>query len=92
MLSDHCSISASTGGTPGGNGASREVFPLGAFAPRARSWLRTWLARGERIRQVQIVVQVAARRRAAAFCAARLVDPVLERSPTAVPWRERPPL
>ena len=53
--------------------------------------LLTRLARGERIRQVQIVVQVAARRPRAAHCAARLVAPLAERSPTAAPWRERPP-
>ena len=51
----------------------------------------TRLARGERIRQLPIVVQVAARRPRAALCAARLVAPLPERSPTAIPWRERPP-
>ena len=49
------------------------------------------LARGERIRQLPIVVQVAARRPRAALCAARLLASLGERSPTEVPWRERPP-
>jgi hypothetical protein len=31
------------------------------------------------------------RRPRAAICAARLVAPLPERSPTAIPWRERPP-
>jgi len=48
------------------------------------------LARGESIPQLQIVVQVAARRHRAALCAARLMAPLPERAPTAVPWRERP--
>lgn len=52
---------------------------------------RTRLARGGRAGQLQIVVQVAARRPRAALCAARLVEPLPERSPTAIPWRERPP-
>jgi hypothetical protein len=43
------------------------------------------------IPQLQIVVQVAVRRPRAAICAARLVAPLPERSPTAIPWRERPP-
>jgi len=36
-------------------------------------------------------VQVAARRPRAALCAARLVEPLLERSPGSVLWREGPP-
>lgn len=51
----------------------------------------TRLASRERIRQLPIVVEVAARRPRAALYAARLVEPPSERSPRATPWRERPP-
>lgn len=56
-----------------------------------RSGRRTRLARDEPVGQLQDVEQVADRRPRAALCAARLVESLLERTPTAVPWRERPP-
>jgi hypothetical protein len=49
------------------------VFPLDWSASRIRPGQRERLARGERSRQLQIIVEVAARRPWAAFCAARLV-------------------
>ena len=42
-------------------------------------------------RQLQVVAHVTGRRRRAALPAARLVAPLPEPSPTAIPWRERPP-
>src|SRR5574338_385653 len=75
------------GGTP----PPREVFPLGFAASRIRPGRLMRFARGVSIPQLQIVVQVAARHHRAALCAARLVAPLPEPAPTAVPWRERPP-
>jgi hypothetical protein len=67
------------------------VFPLDSAASRIRPGRLMRFARGESIPQLQIVVQVAARRHRAALCAGRLEAPLPERVPTAVPWRERPP-
>src|SRR5687768_5956733 len=41
--------------------------------------------------QLRVLAQVTRGRPRAALCAARLVEPLPERSPRAVPWRERPP-
>jgi hypothetical protein len=50
------------GGNTEGNAPPREVFPLDWPASRIRPGQRMRFARGERIPQLQIVVQVAARR------------------------------
>lgn len=81
---------------PRGNGRGEQDPPA-----RCSPWIRlrrgialgrrTRLARGGPVRQLQIIVQVAARRPRAALSAARLAAPRPERSPTAVPWREAPP-
>jgi hypothetical protein len=65
--------------------------PLVGSATMSLPDRRTRLAHGKCSGQLQVVVHVAARRRLAALCAARLIVPLPERSPTAVPWRERPP-
>jgi hypothetical protein len=65
--------------------------PLDASATRILPGRRKRIARGKRERQLQAVAQVTGSLRRAALCAARLLVPMPVRSPTAIPWRERPP-
>ena len=78
-------------GNTGGNRRLARGVPPGWRRVEDSSW-STNATRARRAQgQLQVVAQVTARRRRAALCAARLVAPLPERSPTAIPWRERPP-
>ncbi len=79
------------GNREGEHGPRARCSPLDCPASRLRPAQLTRLARSERIRQLPIVVEVAARRPRAALYAARLVEPPPERPPRATPWRVRPP-
>ena len=83
-------VTPAKGEQGGEQGLARGVPPLAGSVKRALPRRRTPRARGERIRQVQIVVQVAARRPRAALCAARNDSMASTTRPMAVPWRERP--
>ena len=82
-------IALDGGNTEGERGLARGV-PPGRQALRESS-TSAGDSRAESAKITDFLPQVTGRRRRAALCAARLVAPLPERSPTAVPWRERPP-
>ena len=77
-------------GNAEGNGASREVFPLGSRRVEGSS-ISMKATRARRAQgATQVVAQVTGRRHRAARRAPRLVTPLPVPSSTALSWRERP--
>jgi hypothetical protein len=80
-----------SGGTRRGTGRRARCSPLDIIESRNSFRTEQASAHEDRKRQAQVIAPLTSRRQRAAFCAARPVAPLLERLPTAVPWRERPP-
>ena len=90
-LSDLCRLDRSEGGTRRGNGALARGVPPGRQSAEGIVHVES----SNRARRVQKITTLSTRlthrRRRAALRAARLVTPLPAWSPTAIPWRERPP-